>query len=554
LSFWVSHIAAGWRSALLAGALAIGIACQAQIGDRSRPDPGGGSTTPIDTGSGGAPGLECSAPRAAAVRLRLLSASQYDHTVLDMFQVAGNPAKTFGDKVFEPLDDTRVEQRANAAAEVARQAAATLSRWSPCVPPAAGDAAACEQQIIDKIGSRAYRRPLSDEERTQLKTLFDAGIKEKDFVTGVEWFLTGVLQSPDFTYEIVKPDPGEEPGQVRPLSPYEYASRLAYFVWDSVPDEELLAAAANELADESKRQAQIARLMQDARFMRGVEGFYSRWLNLDGFHEVARDAAGFNEEVVVSLSTSLLMTATQLYSAAAPNIASLFSGETYYLNDALGQFYGVVGSGSAFAPATMSGQTRRGLLTHPALMAKLARPAESFPIGRGLFVLRTLLCQEIPPPDGIVIPELPPIQEGLSTRDRLEAHSKEPLCQACHKMIDPLGFAFESFDEVGRYRTSDHGRPVNTSGKVAMGNDLDGPFASGDELLAKMATSTAIRTCFVEKYLDFSLSRQETDPADLCSIQSIGKSFAASGDLKQLVVSIVSSDAFRMRLAEGVAK
>jgi hypothetical protein len=503
------------------------------------------------------------------VRLRLLSETQYDNTVLDLLKVGGDPAKDFGDQVFEQLDDTRVEQRANAAAAVAHQAAATLSTWSPCSPPATGTAtgatpgttAACEQQIIDQIGANAFRHPLAADERTAMKALFDAGINEKDFATGVEWFLTGVLQSPDFMYEIVKPAVGEVAGEVRPLAPYEYASRLSYFMWDSLPDAQLFAAAAaDELGDPTKRQIHLQRMIGDPRFMRGVERFYSSWLNIGAFSEVARDAPGFTGDVVTALSTSLLMSATQLYAADAPNFSSLFSGETYYMNDVLRTFYNVPGgsgapaSGTGFQPAILGGQGRHGIVTHPALMALLARPAESFPIARGLFVLRSLLCLDVPPPPaGLTIPQLPAIQDGLSTRHRLEAHVTNPACSICHKVFDPPGLALESFDEVGRYRTIDHGAPVDTSVTIALNSDLDGTFSQGDDFLARMTSSVSVRSCFSRQVLEFALSRQSMDPADACSLDAIARSFAPSGDLKQLVASVASSDAFRLRLAEGVA-
>jgi hypothetical protein len=497
------------------------------------------------------------------VRLRLLSGTQYDNTVLDLLKVGGDPAKDFGDQVFEQLDDTRVEQRANAAAAVAHQAAATLSTWSPCSPPATGAAtaamSACELQIIDQIGANAFRHPLAADERAAMKTLFDAGITEKDFATGVEWFLTGVLQSPDFMYEVVKPAVGEVAGEIRPLAPYEYASRLSYFMWDSLPDAKLFAAAAaDELGDPTKRQAHLQRMIADPRFMRGVERFYSSWLNLGAFNEVARDAAGFTGDVVSALSTSLLMSATQLYSADAPNFSSLLSGETYYMNDVLRTFYGVpgsglAGSGTGFVPVTLGGQGRHGIVTHPALMALLARPAESFPIARGLFVLRSLLCMDVPPPPAGLIPQLPAIQDGLSTRHRLEAHVTDPACSACHKVFDPLGLALESFDEVGRYRTIDHGAPVDTSATIALNSDLDGSFNQGDDFLARMTSSVSVRSCFSRQVLEFALSRQSVDPADACSLDAVARSFAPSGDLKQLVASVASSDAFRLRLAEGVA-
>lgn len=509
-------------------------------------------------GSGGSGGTavapaDCSQPRASAVRLRVLTESQYNNSVLDIFQIAGAPAKNLS----PTLDDVTLEQRADLATTIATQAVANLSKWAPCTPPATGSATACEQQIIDKIGAKVYRRPLTDSERTGLKTLFDAGIKEKDFATGVEWFVTALLQSPQFVYEVVRPAPAEKAGEVRPLSDHEFASRLAYFVWDGPPDDALLTAAANgELADPAKRDAQVTRMLQDARFSRGVGQFYTRWLNLHAFSEVARsDEPAFDQNVVNSLRTSLLMSATQIYTSANPNISSLFSGDSYYLNDVLGKFYGVPVTGTAFTPVAMSGQGRRGILTHPAMMTALARPHESFPIGRGLFLLRNVLCKIIEsPPPNLEIPMLPPVQDGQSTREQTEMYTAGVVCQGCHGSINPAGFVFEAFDQVGRYRTMDHGRPVNTSGMLKIGKDVDGPFAKGDELLAKLADSKDLRACFAERYVNFALAKGVTDAADTCSIQSVAKSFSATGDLKQLVVAIAGSESFRMRLAEGVGK
>lgn len=510
----------------------------------------GGSGIGTGGGGGGGP-VNCTQPTASVVPLSVLSESQYNNSVLDIVQVAGNPADGLG----ENFDDVSLEQRANVAATVASQAAASLAKWAPCMP-AAGAPATCEQQIIDKIGARLYRRPLSDVERGDMTKLFDAGIKEKDFTTGVEWFLTGLMQSPYFVYQVVRPDAAEKPGEVRPLTGPEYASRLAYFIWDGPPDDALITAATNnELSDAAKRDAQVSRLMKDARFSRGVAQFYTRWLKLSAFREVARDVADFDQSVVTSLSASLLMSATELYKSDSPNISSLFSGDSYYLNDVLGKFYGVSGTGSTFQAVSMAGQSRRGILTHPALMASLSRSDESFPIGRGLFVLRNVVCKVVPAlPPNFVPPQQPPFQEGVSTRKRLEAHTASPMCQACHSMINPSGFIFESFDEVGRYRMTDHGAPVDTSVTLNIGMDVDGTYASGDELVAKFGESQAVRACFAEKYLDFAVAHAVTDPADTCSIEAIGKSFAATGDLKQLVVSVAGSDSFRLRLAEGVGQ
>jgi hypothetical protein len=247
------------------------------------------------------------------------------------------------------------------------------------------------------------------------------------------------------------------------------------------------------------------------------------------------------------------MTATQIYSGASPNLSALFSGQTYPLNATLRTFLGRPGTGDAFLPVAMDGEGRHGIVTHPGLMALLSRPDSSNPISRGLFVRRTLLCQEIPaPPTNIVIPALPPIAPGLSTRDRLDQHTANVVCKACHDMIDPPGFALESFDEVGRFRTVDSGKAVDTSGDLIEGADVGGPFANGEALLTRIADSHDVRTCFTRQYLQHALSRAVA-ATDECSLDKLGKTFAASGDLKQLIVAVAGSDAFRMRLAEGVA-
>ncbi len=398
------------------------------------------------------------------------------------------------------------------------------------------------------------RHPLSAAEKTELQALFDAGAKESGgFATGVEWFLTGLLQTPDFLYQFAKPSPGEQPGQLRPITDYEMASQLSYFVWDTTPDDKLYAAAAaNQLSDPANVQTQLDRMLQDqTHFVRGVTSFYNAWLMIDNFNELARDAIGDRNDVVHSLGTSLLMSATQLYTNAAPNIGDLFSGQTYYFNDVLRTFYGLTGSGTNFGAIEMKTEDRNGLLTHPALLALLARPKKTHPIARGLFVRSQLLCQQLAPPPGLTFPPLPetPV-EGVTTREEVENHVSVQFCASCHADIDPPGFALENFDEVGRHRTTENGVTVDTSGQMNDSGDLDGPFASGAELLQRISTSATVKSCFAHQYFEHALSRTlVTD--DGCSLDRVSGSFSASGDLKALVVSIVNSDSFRFRTSEG---
>ncbi len=209
---------------------------------------------------------DCTAKHAPVLHARLLTPSQYNNTISDLVKVSGDLSKSFGGGVGAQLDDLSVEQRANAATSVAQQAVLAMAQWSPCMSPPVA-AATCEQQIIDKVGSAVYRHPLSATERMELQVLFDAGVHEKDFATGGEWFLGGILQSPDFLYQLSRPQAGEQAGQLVAIPSYELASRLSYFIWDSTPDDALYAAAsANDLADAARLRSQLDRMVKDARF------------------------------------------------------------------------------------------------------------------------------------------------------------------------------------------------------------------------------------------------------------------------------------------------
>jgi hypothetical protein len=525
-------------------------------GSGSGSGPGAGGVGPGGA-PGDAPSAACPAGTASApvLHARMLSPRQYENTVFDLLGVGGHPAQAFGGGADTQLDELGAQRRASAAATVAQQAAAQLGAWSPC----AGTEPDCEARLIDQVGRRAFRHPLSAAERQQMTVLFDAGKKEKGFTSGVEWLLTGLLQAPDFLYVLVKPAADEKPGERRPLTGYEMASRLSYFLWDSMPDEPLFAAAAASggLASAASLQEQLTRMRQDPRFLRGVGGFYAHWLAIGDFDELARDDKAFTTDLVEALATSLLMNATQLYTQPKPLLSALLSGQSYYLNGSLKAFYGK-GSGAAeFTAVDMPGEDRHGILTHPALMAALARPQKTHPINRGLFVRTKLLCQELHPPDGVDIPDLPEVpMAGVTTRQEVAAHSTNPSCSACHTVIDPAGFALEEFDQVGRYRTMENGKPIDTSGTMLSSGDLDGPFARGDELLTKVSRSAAVRSCFAQQYFQFAMTGDASRPVadgDRCSLAGVDTGFSASGDLDALVRLVATSDSFRFRLSEGRA-
>jgi hypothetical protein len=531
----------------------------------------GGNSSGVSTGGSSPVSQSSCTPGALAaspVHARLLSPSQYDNTVLDLLGVSGDPAGKYNVAGGETaaLDKTALEFRANAAASIAEQAATSFAMWSPCVPATVADQPACESQIIDQIGRRAYRHPLSAGDTSQLKTLFDAGIAAKGFETGVNWFLTGVLQSPDFQYQLIRPAAAELAGQVVPITGYELANRLSYYIWDSMPDEALFAAAATGLNDAQSIQAQVTRMLADQTMLiHGMSAFYGDWLNIAGFSEgIIKSDPAFTQAVATSLGRSLLLGATNLYATASPNFASLFSGESFYLNDTLQNYYKVKGAGTAeFTATDMPGQHRSGLLTHPGFLAVNARPGVTAPINRGYFVLANLMCIPLVVPSNLVIPPLPDAPTpGLTTRQQIEQLHVSAACTACHSLIDPPGFALEGFDEVGNVRTTDNGRAVDTSGIIVnSGNgtalastDLDGPFATGDDFLSRLPTSATAKACFAQQFLEHAVSGEVATSVaadDQCAAASVSAAFAKSGDLSALVALVASSNTFLYRKSEG---
>jgi hypothetical protein len=539
--------------------LSVLCACTGSVlGDDSKPA--------TEAAGGGSPGAaippDACAQDAPPLEARLLSPSQYDHTASDLLGfVSGEATATFGDSSSAPrsvaeLDELTVERLGAIADRVAARALQQMAAVFPCSATATADDS-CVQTWIAELGRRAFRRPLLDGDLAQLVALYAAGAADGSSATGVEWLLAGVLQSPDFLYRLVLNEPGDA-GKVVALRGHELAARLSYFLWDSMPDAALSAAAeAGRFQSDAGLDAELGRMLQHPYFDRSIQSYYAEWLGLGVFAEVARDHPDFEKPVIDSLRESVRTSLRELYAQPSPNVGELLGGTRYYMDGVLTSFYGLPAGPPGFSAVDLASEGRRGIITHPALMTALARPDQTYPIGRGLFVLESLLCQELEAPANLVIPPLAPIPEGGTERDQLAQHS-QGACQGCHARIDPLGFAFQDFDEVGRLRKP----ALDTSGTLANAGDLDGPFANGTELFDRIAHSSTVRDCFVTHFFEYALARRALldagqDPAtnaDACSIAPIRNAFLASGDLKQLLVTIAKSPAFRHRLGEGASK
>ena len=288
------------------------------------------------------------------------------------------------------------------------------------------------------------------------------------------------------------------------LDGYTLASRLSFFLWNSAPDPELLAAAASgALATPAGLNAEVRRLLAHPHAARTREDFHRGWLHLDDLDAITRDAPELTPALARDLRRSALLGIEDVYQNGA-RVERLFLAPTLFESGAIESVYGL-------RPAE-----RRGLLTHPALLALLANPDASDPIQRGLFIEEKVLCQPTPAPIDDV-PQLPPLRPGLSTRARLEQHRAHPACAACHRLFDPVGLAFEHYDAIGRYRTTDQGVPVDASGEIDQGLDIDGRFADGRELIDRLAASGTVRSCLTRHWFEYAVSRL-LEPADRCAL------------------------------------
>lgn len=551
-----------FRPSLLAG-LALALAsCVGSIGAGAPTPPPSGGNTPVAQPGGGTttkptpgPGGPAACGAGTVWRTTLLTRGQYINTVSDLLGFDVSKQVTFADTGSRKFragvyaTALQTEERLDTAEAIA--AAATtptnLAHVLGCDPTGASEAA-CTGQFLDRFVLRAFRRPPDAAARADLRQLYDAGYAAGGAATGIEWAISGALQSVEFLYHLAPTPVSAGAGAVVPLDAFALAERLAYFLWDSAPDDELLGAAMDgQLANAAAVEGQVKRMIAHPRAARMRENFYRSWLELDNLGSLTRNDPAFTPAFAAALTSSLLAEVHAIYQNGGQS-ETLFGDSNLFVDGTLAAVYGGTG-GATLAPAAYDPKQRHGLLTHPALMTLFADADASDPIRRGKFVATRLFCQDMPQPADD-IPMLPPLRQGLSTRQRLEQHRAAPACAACHALFDPLGLAFESYDFLGRYRTQDHGVAVDTSGTVtAPVADVAGPFADGMELVGRIAKSGAVRGCLARQWFEYAVSGDEV-PAESCALDAVTTRFAQNADLNDLLVAIAASPSFRNRLVE----
>ena len=426
-----------------------------------------------------------------------------------------------------------------------------------CRPATADEEGPCARQILSTLARRAYRRPVTASDVDSLIAFYEEGRARGGFDTGIERAVHALLVSPDFLFRVVSDPPDAAPGEPYRLSDLALASRISFFLWSSLPDDELLEAAAEGvLRDPDELERQVRRMLADPRAEALAANFAGQWLRL-------RNISGTlpSDVIFPNFGESLrqdFVRETELFFHSIlredRRVTDLLTADFTFLNERLARHYGIPGVyGSDFRRVDLADGNRRGLLGQGSILTVTSYPDRTSPVGRGKWVLENVLGTPPPPPPPNV-PELEPAEDTgqvLAMRERMEQHRANPVCASCHRIMDPLGLALENFDAVGRWRGHmPGGTAIDASGTMPDGTAFDGPAAMRD-LLVRNAEQFA--TVVTEKLLTYALGRG-VEHYDATSVRRILRE-AAGNDygLASLVVGVVRSTPFRMRQAQGGA-
>jgi len=502
-------------------------------------------------GIGGSPGSDL----ASASVARRLSRAEIDATVRDLLGDTTNPAsRILAEDEYTPFDNDYTRQAASAALidsleatadDIAARvlAPATRGQIVTCTPSGPGDAA-CFRQVIETVGRRLFRRPLSEDEITAYLTLQSFATENNptvphDFYTAVELMLRSMLQDPEFLYRIEIGTPTSDPRVLR-LNSYEIATRLSYFVVGSAPDDRLLdLAKADALADPDQRRAEAMRLLADARARDQVHRFHAMWLGYRAIPGSTDLLAAFNTETT-ALIDKIVFDQPQSY-------LTLFSSDQTYINDLLADQYGLPHptGGPGWVPYGTSG--RAGILSHGAVLAAFSKFSDTSPTQRGILVQTRLLCNVVqPPPANVNVDQPPPATTSSCKLDRYAAHRSVASCGVCHNNLDPIGTGLEQYDIGGKFRTHDDGHPecpVDGNGTLPGYGTFNGPAELGQKLI----DSGKLERCLVEHLFRYAVGRG-LRPEEQGAVDTLTGGFKGSDySLTETLLAYVASDRFALR-------
>lgn len=502
--------------------------------------------------------VDCTRPQdPGRVTIRRLNRVEYNNTIKDLVGVDFQPAKDFpSDDVgygFDNIGDVLsmspllTEKYLDAAEKIVNQAFKTPDLRKRLMPRQGGPGPGNRNAMYDNLkdfATRAYRRPVSDEEVRKLLRFVMLAREQGDAPdVGQRLAFTAALISPHFLFRIEK-----EPGKDGLITQHELATRLSYFLWSSMPDEELFKlAGANKLREPDVLEAQVKRMLKDNKARALAENFAGQWLNIRGLSAFEPDPKrfpGFNANL-----RNAMLRETELFFLHVVredrSVLDFLNADYTFVNGQLARHYGIEGiKGDSFQKVSLTGTRRGGVLTHASVLAATSNPTRTSLVKRGKWVLENILGTP-PPPPAPDAGELPSDGESkLSLRQQVELHRKNPACATCHARMDPIGFALENFDAVGAWRTKDGKFDIDSSGTLPDGKSFNGPAEFRKILMEK---KDQFVRCLADKMLTYALGRG-TERSDRCFIEQISKeTIRAEHTFSSLVLAVVKSDPFQKR-------
>ncbi|HEX5749924.1 MAG TPA: DUF1592 domain-containing protein [Archangium sp.] len=502
----------------------------------------------------------CQGPRdPGRVTLHRLNRAEYDNTVRDLLGDTTRPARDF------PADDhgygfdnnadvlslgPLLMEKYSAAAEKLVEAA--WPRMRTCSPDPA-DPRPCARLILERFARRAWRRPVTPAEVDRLLAFLPLARARGDgFDAGMKLALRAVLLSPHFLYRVeLDPDPASP--APHPLNDHELASRLSYFLWSTLPDEALLAAAdAGTLHDPGELERQVHRMLADPKAEALVDNFAGQWLYtraLDSFHPDPL-LYPFDDSLREAMRQETRLVFREFLLGEHP-VRNLLDADFTYVDDRLARHYSLPPPGTRqMTRVSLSEHPERaGLLGQGSILAVTSHPDRTSPVKRGLWVLEQLLCKAPPPPPPNVEGLPPPVDPRMGIKQRMAQHSSDPSCSGCHSMMDPIGYGLENFNPVGAWRQKEEvsGAPVDPSGELPGGLH----FKDGVELRALLESDPELEHCIARHLLAYGLGRGPTS-ADACTLEDVASKAGAHGSkLSDLILSLIQSEAFTHRRGEA---
>jgi Protein of unknown function (DUF1592)/Protein of unknown function (DUF1588)/Protein of unknown function (DUF1595)/Protein of unknown function (DUF1585)/Protein of unknown function (DUF1587) len=533
----------------------------ANPGDPAQPG-GSTNTPPSSLGPGTTPATPGAPAVPGAAPLRRLTVREYTNTVRDLLGVTppGRALSVNGDAagfaIGAPVSTaTDASRLLESAEQLAQAAAGKISSLLPCPNPTdAAAEAACAKTFIQQFGRRAFRRPLDNDEVNELLAVY-TGHRESAigyaFPDAIRAVVTAMLASPFFLYraELGPAKPQRDGAFVR-FNSHEVASRLSYGLWATMPDDALFAEAdAGKLATPEQIANQARRMLKDARFREALDDFHLQWLEIEGLPtEPAKDPhfKDHNPALVQAMMAETKAFIDDLFAGAnaTGSLEKFFTSTATTVDPALGKLYGVDGAGAG-KTVNLDPKQRAGILTQASFLSMHADTAESHPVRRGAMMMRRVFCVDVPPPPNMDVGEPKPPTPGVTTRQRYDEHSKQE-CASCHRMTDPLGFAFEHYDAIGGYRTMDQGQPVDASGSIDLPSGKV-TFKDAVELAQQLPQVKEVQHCLAAQWLRYLLRRNEFD-GDKGSLDKAIEAFARpERDVREMLVGLVQSRAFTHR-------